>query len=129
MRSQKFFSADGGWRRIAWLPSDLKQSVKDAIPSELFDKIATEHDVTNIDELTKFLVERGHPLGDKIKEAEAKLAETLFNEPVPVEAPRSASTAAGIMPLGELTPRAAETAALEIVFEGKIKIRKITLKR
>jgi acetyl-CoA decarbonylase/synthase complex subunit beta len=129
MRSQKFFSADGGWRRIAWLPSDLKKTVKDAIPPELFDKIATEKDVTNIEDLARFLVERDHPLREKIKEAQAKLEEPLLSEPVPFETPQLASAPAATMPLGELIQTAGETAAFEIIFEGKIKISKITLKR
>jgi len=129
MRSQKFFSADGGWRRIAWLPSDLKKTVKGAIPPELFDKIATEKDVTNIEDLARFLVERDHPLREKIKEAQAKLEEPLLSEPVPFETPQLASAPAATMPLGELIQTAGETAAFEIIFEGKIKINKITLKR
>jgi acetyl-CoA decarbonylase/synthase complex subunit beta len=129
MRSQKFFSADGGWKRIVWLPSDLKDTVKDAIPTELLDKIATEKDVTNIKELSRFLVEKSHPLGEKIKQAEAKLEEPLVSEPVQIETPQLASVPAANMPLEELKLTAGETAAFEIVFEGKIKIGKITLKR
>jgi acetyl-CoA decarbonylase/synthase complex subunit beta len=129
MRSEKFFSADGGWKRIVWLPSDLKNNVRDAIPPEIFDKIATEKDVTDIKELSKFLVEKGHPLGEKIKQAEAKLEEPLVSEPVPVEKPQLASVPAASIPLEELKLTAGETAAFEIVFEGKIKIGKITLKR
>jgi acetyl-CoA decarbonylase/synthase complex subunit beta len=129
MRSQKFFSADGGWKRIVWLPSDLKDTVKDAIPTELLDKIATEKDVTNIKELSRFLVEKSHPLGEKIKQAEAKLEEPLVSEPVQIETPQLAPVPAANMPLEELKLTAGETAAFEIVFEGKIKIGKITLKR
>jgi hypothetical protein len=33
------------------------------------------------------------------------------------------------MPLGELIPAASEASAFEIVFEGKVRIGKITLKR
>jgi acetyl-CoA decarbonylase/synthase complex subunit beta len=129
MRSRKFFSADGGWSRIAWLPSDLKNTVKDAVPPELFDKIATEKDVINIDELARFLVEKNHPLGEKIKESQAKLEEPLVSEPVLVETPQLGFVPAAPTPLTEPIPMAGETAVFEIVFEGKIKISKITLKR
>jgi hypothetical protein len=68
-------------------------------------------------------------LREKIKEAQAKLEEPLLSEPVPFETPQLASAPAATMPLGELIQTAGETAAFEIIFEGKIKINKITLKR
>jgi len=132
MRSKKFFSADGGWKRIVWLPSDLKNSVKDAIPPDLFDKIATEKDVNNIQELTKFLVDKGHPLGEKVKQAEAKVEEPLVADQGTTEAPQMPvfeSAPPVNFPMEELVLAAGETAAFEITFEGKIKIGKITLRR
>ncbi|HIQ31960.1 MAG TPA: acetyl-CoA decarbonylase/synthase complex subunit beta, partial [Methanothermococcus okinawensis] len=39
-----------------------KEKVIDAIPEDLRDKIATEEDVSNIEELQRFLEERGHPV-------------------------------------------------------------------
>jgi len=62
MKSPKFLQADGGWKRIVWMPKDLKEKVIDAISEDLRDKIATEEDVSNIDELQKFLKERNHPV-------------------------------------------------------------------
>ncbi len=70
MRSRKFLQADGGWKRVVWLPSELKERVKDAIPQELYDKIATEKDVSNVEELREFLKERGHPVVERWKEIE-----------------------------------------------------------
>ncbi len=61
LRSPKFFQADGGLRRVVWMPKDIKERYKDAIPADLFDKIATEEDVKNTDELTEFLERMGHP--------------------------------------------------------------------
>lgn len=61
MRSPKFIQADGGMKRIVWLPKAIKERVKDAIPLDLYDKIATEEDVKNVDELSAFLQEKGHP--------------------------------------------------------------------
>ena len=75
MRSPKFLQADGGWERIVWLPSDLKERVKDFIPKDLVDKIATEKEVSNVEELKKFLVERGHPIVKRWKEREAEVVE------------------------------------------------------
>jgi acetyl-CoA decarbonylase/synthase, CODH/ACS complex subunit beta len=44
MRSAKFFAADGGWNRIVWVPKEVKEKVKDFIPADVVDKIATEED-------------------------------------------------------------------------------------
>ncbi|MGQ9551185.1 MAG: CO dehydrogenase/CO-methylating acetyl-CoA synthase complex subunit beta [Candidatus Bathycorpusculaceae bacterium] len=71
MRSQKFLQADGGWERVVWLPKEVKEKVKDFIPNELIDKIATEEDAKNIDDLKAFLKERDHPVVAKWKEEAA----------------------------------------------------------
>ncbi|MEM3867175.1 MAG: CO dehydrogenase/CO-methylating acetyl-CoA synthase complex subunit beta, partial [Candidatus Bathyarchaeia archaeon] len=55
MRSRKFLQADGGWNRIVWMPKALKEKVKEAIPIELYNKIATEEEVKNLEELKDFL--------------------------------------------------------------------------
>ena len=70
MRSPKFLQADGGWKRIVWLPSEVKEKVKDWIPPDLVDKIPTEKEVTNIEELKAFLKEKGHPIVETWKEEE-----------------------------------------------------------
>jgi len=62
MRSQKFLSADGGWNRVVWLPKEVKERVKDFIPKDVVDKIATEENAQNIDALKAFLKEKGHPV-------------------------------------------------------------------
>lgn len=62
IRSPKFLKTDGGINRIVWLPKAIKEAVKDAIPSDLYEKIATEEDVSNVDELLEFLQKVGHPL-------------------------------------------------------------------
>lgn len=61
LRSPKFFQADGGLRRVVWMPKEIKERYRDAIPEDLYDKIATEEDVKNVDELTEFLERVGHP--------------------------------------------------------------------
>nr|MDO8043290.1 CO dehydrogenase/CO-methylating acetyl-CoA synthase complex subunit beta [Candidatus Baldrarchaeota archaeon] len=80
MRSRKFLQADGGWKRIVWLPSELKERVKDAIPPDLIDKIATEKDVGSVDELKQFLEEKGHPVVERWKELEIAEAEAAAEE-------------------------------------------------
>ena len=59
MRSKKFLQADGGWKKIVWLPRKLKEAMRDSIPSELYDKIATEETAKNFKELERFLKDVG----------------------------------------------------------------------
>ena len=93
MRSPKFLQADGGWNRVVWMPEVIKERVKDFIPKELIDKIATEKDATTIDELKAFLQERGHPVVERWKEAEAKVeVKAEVPEEVPAEAEAVAVT-------------------------------------
>jgi acetyl-CoA decarbonylase/synthase complex subunit beta len=61
IRSPKFFQADGGLRRVVWMPKDIKERYKEVIPEGLNDKIATEDDVKSADELAAFLDKVGHP--------------------------------------------------------------------
>ncbi len=61
LRSPKFLQADGGIRRCVWMPKEIKEKYRDAIPEDLFDKIATEEDVKNVDELVEFLNRVEHP--------------------------------------------------------------------
>jgi acetyl-CoA decarbonylase/synthase complex subunit beta len=81
MRSQKFLQADGGWNRVVWLPKEVKERVKDFIPKDVVDKIATEEDAQNIDALKAFLKEKNHPVVAKWKEEVA-----VGEEAAPAEA-------------------------------------------
>jgi len=69
MRSSKFLQADGGWSRIAWMPSQVKERVRDAIPPDMFDLIATENDAKTVGELKEFLKAKNHPVVQRWKEA------------------------------------------------------------
>jgi acetyl-CoA decarbonylase/synthase complex subunit beta len=64
--SSKFLQADGGWRRIVWMSSKLKERVKAGIPDEMYPKIATENDAKDIPSLKAFLVKVGHPVVDGV---------------------------------------------------------------
>ncbi len=70
MRSPKFLQADGGYKRVVWMPKQVKEKVKEFIPKELVDKIATEEDAKTIEELKAFLKEKGHPVVERWKEEE-----------------------------------------------------------
>ncbi|MCX6004267.1 MAG: CO dehydrogenase/CO-methylating acetyl-CoA synthase complex subunit beta [Chloroflexi bacterium] len=61
LRSPSFLKADGGWYRIVWMPQIIKELFRDACPMDLYDKIATENDVHNVEELVEFLDRVEHP--------------------------------------------------------------------
>jgi acetyl-CoA decarbonylase/synthase complex subunit beta len=44
------------------VPKEVKERVKDFIPPELVDKVATEEDAKNVDELKAFLKAKNHPV-------------------------------------------------------------------
>ncbi len=67
--SKKFLSADGGFKRIVWMSSFLKESMaeelkavceREGIP-DLLDRIADERTATTVEELLPFLEEHEHP--------------------------------------------------------------------
>ena len=82
MRSRKFLAADGGWNRVVWLPKEIKERIKEFIPADVVDKIATEETAPNIDALKAFLKEKAHPIVAKWAAEAAPAAE----EAAPVEA-------------------------------------------
>ncbi|MGB9959036.1 MAG: CO dehydrogenase/CO-methylating acetyl-CoA synthase complex subunit beta [Candidatus Bathyarchaeales archaeon] len=93
MRSKKFLQADGGYTRVVWMPKEVKERVKNFIPAELVDKIATEEDAKTIDELKAFLEARGHPVVQRWKkEVEAVAEEAAAPVEVKEEAPEAVST-------------------------------------
>jgi len=67
--SRKFISAEGGQKRIVWMPKNLKEEVKDRLYplleemnlADLWDKIATEEDAIDIESLLNFLQKVKHP--------------------------------------------------------------------
>ncbi len=62
IRSPKFIQADGGLHRVVWMPKEIKERYRQVIEAKgLWDKIATEEDVSNTDELLSWLDEHKHP--------------------------------------------------------------------
>jgi len=67
--SRKFISAEGGIKRVVWMPSELKEEIRERLikrleeigEPELMDKIATEKDATTSEELLEFLQKKNHP--------------------------------------------------------------------
>jgi len=81
MRSPKLLQADGGWNRIVWMPQSIKERVKDFIPKELTDKIATENEAKTIDDLKTFLETRAHPVVEHMKAKAAEAAAEVVEVP------------------------------------------------
>jgi acetyl-CoA synthase len=67
--SPKFISADGGFKRIVWMSSFLKESMADEMRvaaeregmPDLLDKIADERNVTTVEDLLAWLEQHNHP--------------------------------------------------------------------
>lgn len=67
--SPRFISADGGFQRVVWMSSVLKDSMAAELAAvaeregevDLIDRIADERSVTTVDELLAWLEQKGHP--------------------------------------------------------------------
>jgi len=95
MRSPRFLQVDGGWNRIIWLPTEVKERMKDYIPKELFDKIPTEKEVKTLEELKEFLKAHNHPVVERWKEEEAAPAAA----PTPAVSPEAAAPVVAQAPM------------------------------
>lgn len=120
MRSPKFLQVDGGWDRVVWLPSAVKEKVREFIPQDLVDKIATEGEVSTVDELKVFLQEKEHPVVQRWKEKPPE-EEALLVAPLPQE-----QEAAAVLQL----PGTSGAAGFEVILEGaRIHAKKLTFKK
>jgi acetyl-CoA synthase len=67
--SKKFIAADGGLKRLLWMPKELKEFYRERFSArarevgvpDLLDKIADETVATTGEELVEFLTKAGHP--------------------------------------------------------------------
>jgi acetyl-CoA synthase len=67
--SPKFISADGGFKRVVWMSSILKEQMAEQLQEvakregdpNLIDKIADSTVCTEVEPLVEFLTEKGHP--------------------------------------------------------------------
>jgi len=142
LRSPKFLQVDGGWNRIVWLPASVKERVKDFIPKDLVDKIATEQDVNTIDGLKVFLERTNHPIVERWAALPAEVAPEVEKAEVvpemerveaamaPVEIPVSgtAISAGGF----QITIRGAPVSAggFQIILkDAKIYAKKVIIRR
>ena len=142
LRSPKFLQVDGGWNRIVWLPASVKERVKDFIPKDVVDKIATEKDVNTIDGLKVFLERTNHPIVERWAALPAEVAPEVEKAEVvpemerveaamaPVEIPVSgtAISAGGF----QITIRGAPVSAggFQIILkDAKIYAKKVIIRR
>ncbi len=143
--SSKFIQLDGGWRRVVWMASDLKERVADAISDEMKDKIATEKDVKDIEELREFLQRVDHPVvkgvirevdGERVTEGWAVKEEAAEVEVEAVPVAEAAPSAAQV-PLASIPLMASGAGAVVgggtpiriILKDADISIGKIIVKR
>jgi len=69
LSSPKFLAADGGIRRIVWMPRSLKEAIRERLQKEaqrigepdLLEKIATEENGLTEEEVAAFVTEKDHP--------------------------------------------------------------------
>jgi acetyl-CoA synthase len=67
--SPKFISADGGFKRVVWMSSILKEQMAEQLKEvalregdpDLIQKIADERACTDVESLVAYLTEKGHP--------------------------------------------------------------------
>jgi acetyl-CoA synthase len=99
LTSHKFISADGGFRRVVWMSSFLKESMaaelaavaeREGIPN-LIDLIADERKVTSVDELVDWLEEVKHPVLEMgVMQAASGVAEVEAEVAPPAEVEKAA---------------------------------------
>jgi acetyl-CoA decarbonylase/synthase complex subunit beta len=121
MRSSKFFAADGGWNRIVWLPKEIKEKVKQYIPTDVFDKIATEDDTKSVEELQAFLKEKKHPVVERWTTEETPEGEETAPE---------AAVEEGAMPVFTASTLPLTAGGLRIILtDAKIYASKVVIKK
>ena len=60
--SPKFQIYDGGIQKVVWMGKSLKDRVAELLPPDIVDKIATEEDVSDLNDLVPWLQEHNHPI-------------------------------------------------------------------
>lgn len=128
MRSPKFLQADGAYERIVWMPNEVKQSLKNFIPEDIFDKIPTEEDTANINDIKSYLTEKDHPILERLDKISDGLEEEISAEVAIEEVAESnhefipvASTPEMAMPIG---------GGAKIIFKNaKIYAEKVIIKK
>jgi CO dehydrogenase/acetyl-CoA synthase beta subunit len=69
LTSPKFISSDGGFKRVVWMSSVLKEAMAEELRAvaeregdpDLIEKIADERNATTVEELLAYMEQAGHP--------------------------------------------------------------------
>jgi acetyl-CoA decarbonylase/synthase complex subunit beta len=118
MRSPKFLKADGGWNRVVWMPAAVKERVKDFIPKEVVDKIATENEVKTLNALKDYLKAQNHPVVERWKEA-----------PIEAEAKPEAEETMPTMPVATVSTLPITAGGYKIILkDAKIYAKKVIIR-
>jgi acetyl-CoA decarbonylase/synthase complex subunit beta len=127
MRSPKFLQADGAYNRVVWMPQNIKESLKEFIPSELYDKIPTEENTSKVGDIKKFLSEKNHPILERINNLSQD--EDLDEEDtVEEQVPENTENFVPVLSSPELSVPA--SGGVKIVFKNaKIYAEKVIIKR
>ncbi|CAD7772052.1 Acetyl-CoA decarbonylase/synthase complex subunit beta 2 [Candidatus Methanoperedenaceae archaeon GB50] len=131
-RSPKFLQADGGWKKVVWMPKALKDKVSDSIPESI--AVATEEDATDIESLKKFLIEKKHPVVEtwtaEKEEEEKKEEAPPAAAPAEGAAPPSGIPTVAPMQMPSMTVSGGTGGGLKIVLSNaKITVDKIIVKK
>lgn len=99
LTSPKFISADGGFKRVAYMSSFLKESMavefaavaeREGIP-DLIDRIADERSVSSVEELVEWVKQKNHPVLEmgvmQAASGEVEAAPTNGKQAAPAPAP------------------------------------------
>jgi acetyl-CoA decarbonylase/synthase complex subunit delta len=123
MTSPKFLSADGGFKRVVWMSSFLKESMVDEFATvaerervpDLIDRIADERNVSTVDELVAWLKEKKHPVLEMgVMQAASGEVEEVAEEAAPVpEKPQAVA-----VPKVEVKPEVETKAKVEAAPEA-----------
>jgi acetyl-CoA decarbonylase/synthase complex subunit beta len=128
--SPKFIQADGGWNRVVWLPSMLKEKIAETIPADIIDKIATEKDATDIQSLKAFLQDKNHPVVATWAAAEEEEEEEEAEEAAVAAAPMMMPAAGFQMPAMPMMSGMASSSGsgIKITFKkAKISIERMVI--
>jgi len=105
-----------------WMPDNIKNRVKDFIPTDVVDKIATEKDVENVLQLKNFLKRKVHPVVEKWVVEEEDMEEAVPQEASEVVLQQASYPSLSGLPLG--------TSSFKIILkDAKIIAKKIIIRR
>lgn len=127
MRSPKFLQADGGYERVIWMPKEIKDSLSNFIPEEIYNRIPTEEDAESIKDIRKFLREHEHPIMERIKESKSA-AEDVEEEEVSEEYEVEEAPSAPVAYLPEMSVPSSDGVRI-ILKNAKVYAEKVIIKK